>query len=373
MSCRHWAKFVAIPLVVLGSFAFSSSAWAGFQWISPPSDGAPTPVVAAPTAPALGVMQDIVSPVIIGGGSVSSPSVSSVPTSPPVSLTQPTISSTVVNGDVTSRSNVGDGEIPIYNGPVPPLEPRPISAPPPSIPSSQSEVGQAAGSSTDVVHGFAKAVPVVVALRQILPSGYAFSINPSVDMGTLVSFQGGRAWRDTLRDALTPVGLDFHEQGQMVEISYPSNADKPTIKPASAYQPGAAPGYLQAPQSGAALAKPAVAIDPMPSPSIVPTIIAAGAPDDSANLTWIAERGSSLHKVISDWSQRAHVELNWLAEYDYPLDATVDFTGSFRDAVRNLLTGFEGAHPQPVAELHSNPAIGQMVLIVQARGNTNTD
>ena len=85
--------------------------------------------------------------------------------------------------------------------------------------------------------------------------------------------------------------------------------------------------------------------------------------------SWDAERGDSLRKVIERWARRADVEINWMAEYDYPLQASVHFTGTFEDAVRNLLTGFETAHPQPVAELHSNTRMGQTVLVVTTRGN----
>ncbi|MBV8061694.1 MAG: TcpQ domain-containing protein, partial [Alphaproteobacteria bacterium] len=74
-----------------------------------------------------------------------------------------------------------------------------------------------------------------------------------------------------------------------------------------------------------------------------------------------------------EWCGRVHVEFNWMAEYDYPLEASFGFNGTFEEAVRDLLTGFEAAHPQPVAELHTNPAIGQMVMIVQTRGNTDSD
>ena len=88
---------------------------------------------------------------------------------------------------------------------------------------------------------------------------------------------------------------------------------------------------------------------------------------------WAAERGESLQKVLESWCRRSNVEFDWLAEYDYPLAASVSFSGTFEQAVRNLLAGFENAHPQPIAELHTNPSLGQMVLVVQTRGNTNSD
>jgi type IV pili sensor histidine kinase/response regulator len=89
--------------------------------------------------------------------------------------------------------------------------------------------------------------------------------------------------------------------------------------------------------------------------------------------SWTAERGQTLHKVMSDWCRRANVEFQWQAEYDYPIEASLRFNGSFEDAVRNLLIGFENAQPQPIAQLHTNPGAGQTILIVQTRGNTSTD
>jgi hypothetical protein len=85
---------------------------------------------------------------------------------------------------------------------------------------------------------------------------------------------------------------------------------------------------------------------------------------------WTAERGDTLRKVLIDWCRHAGVELQWLAEYDYPIEASAHFNGGFEDAVRNLLAGFDSARPQPIGELHTNPNAGQKVLVVQARGNS---
>jgi hypothetical protein len=96
-------------------------------------------------------------------------------------------------------------------------------------------------------------------------------------------------------------------------------------------------------------------------------------PSAPTNQAWTAERGEHLRKILEGWCHRANVEFEWASEYDYPLEASFTLTGNFESAVRNLLTGFQGAHPQPVAELHSNPNLGQLVLVVQTRGNTNSD
>ncbi len=84
---------------------------------------------------------------------------------------------------------------------------------------------------------------------------------------------------------------------------------------------------------------------------------------------WQANAGQSLHEVLSTWAQRANIELNWLSEYDYPLQASMTFNGSFEDAVRTLLSGFMNASPAPVGRLHRNTDLGQLALIIEARGN----
>ena len=93
----------------------------------------------------------------------------------------------------------------------------------PSVPgraqSSTSTLGILPASGPDtVVQGFANNVPLAVALREILPPGYGFSIDQDVDLGTLVSFQGGKSWRETLQSMLQPADLVMREQSEMVAI-----------------------------------------------------------------------------------------------------------------------------------------------------------
>jgi hypothetical protein len=85
--------------------------------------------------------------------------------------------------------------------------------------------------------------------------------------------------------------------------------------------------------------------------------------------TWVAERGRSLRDVVGEWCQRANVELVWSAEYDYPLQASLTFNGTFEEAVRGAIAAFTRARPQPFGKLHTNSAAGQRVLVVEARGN----
>lgn len=85
--------------------------------------------------------------------------------------------------------------------------------------------------------------------------------------------------------------------------------------------------------------------------------------------TWEARPGQTLRALLQDWCTRVGVELTWTAEFDYPIMASMNMTGTFEEAVRVLLTGFDGAKPTPRGRLHYNPAAGQSILIVEADGN----
>jgi hypothetical protein len=334
MPNRLSAFYLTTAFFALGLLALPSSAFAGFQWIAPPDNAAPAPQSmqqqpmqqpqawpAAPVARApmpATAAPEIISPVIITGNSAPAPTAMPAPVAAPSNSYTPSPASSMNSG----------------------IMPAPTPAAMPS-----------ATSSTDVVRGFAKQVPLAVALRQILPAGYGFSVDPDVDLGVLISFQGGKPWRDTLRDALEPAGLTMHEQGQMVTVGHPATT--------AMTENVAAPAPLPAPHT----------VDMSPGSAVQAVDVNKG----PAIEDWHAERGDNLHKVIENWAARAHIELNWVAEYDYPLQASYSYTGTFEDAVRNLLTGFEDAHPQPIAELHTNPGLGIKVLIVQTRGNSYSD
>ncbi|HEU0117316.1 MAG TPA: TcpQ domain-containing protein [Alphaproteobacteria bacterium] len=239
--------------------------------------------------------------------------------------------------------------------------------PPPSATTTTATttVSTTTTDSGPVVRGFAKEVPLAVALRQILPPGYGFSVDPDVDLGVLISFKGGKPWRQTLADALDPAGLVMREKGQMISIgrigSQPTPVNTaermpPTMTPS-------APAHILEPPGE-------MPVVPMRAISTSPAAQQEAAPVADS---WVASRGDSLHKVLEGWARRSNVELNWMAEYDYPIQASFTYSGYFEDAMRAILTGFEEAHPEPVAELHNNPGLGQRVLVVQTRGNSYSD
>ncbi|MGE4350875.1 MAG: TcpQ domain-containing protein [Bdellovibrionales bacterium] len=348
-----------------------SPAYAGFQWISPAQESvsvAPVPEAQAKPVTSLDVLPP---PQIIEGK--AAPALTPLPSTPAA-----------------------------------PAIPTPLPAP-----------------ATNIVQGFADRVPLSVALRQILPEEVGFSVAQNVDMGTFVSWKGGAPWQEVLADALSPLDLAFKEQGSLVQIvradpkkdgapfvpsvsasepdkmtalpPLPSLAPSPKqILPVAEVAPQGKPvallpsanemplktvpdrnmpngfgGYLPtAPVAPAPGSLPPVA-KMAPAPIVQPSVTPPEAPYIPVGSIgdWQADKGETLQAVLGAWCKRANIELSWQAEYDYPLQASVTLSGSFEDAVRTLLAGFQEASPQPVGYLYNNQHAGQTVLVVQVRGN----
>ncbi|MDR3424643.1 MAG: TcpQ domain-containing protein [Alphaproteobacteria bacterium] len=378
------AQTCGVAMLTLGFALAATPVYAGFEWVSPgdSASGQQPPVVLSqpsPTAPLASAPQvatsapEVISPVIISGDTTKQPA----PPSPfpaagvisgtaPVSLAAPVSQQTLPSSYPAPAPAPAPSSVALTPASMPAAADSAASAPTSLAPSSANgatkndlataTISVSPSSSEEVVPGFASQVPLALALRQILPVGYSFSIDPGVDMETLVSYKGGRPWRETLKDMLAQVHLEAREQG--AEISITQGGSVVPVAGNSAPLPlqpspnaSRASGYLVAPATAIA------------APSVMPAVNVS--PADG----WSAERGDTLRKVLTEWCHKAGVELQWLAEYDYPVEASAHFSSGFEDAVRNLLAGFDTARPQPIGELHTNSSAGQMVLVVQARGN----
>jgi hypothetical protein len=61
---------------------------------------------------------------------------------------------------------------------------------------------------------------------------------------------------------------------------------------------------------------------------------------------WKGKKDSSLRKTILQWAEKAHWDVIWDAKADYPLLASVEFEGSFEEAVGQFIELYETAqHP----------------------------
>lgn len=232
-----------------------------------------------------------------------------------------------------------------------------------------------------IVHGFASNVPLTLALRQVLPTGYTFSLSKGVDKNVLVSYKGGKPWDETLAVMLAPVGLDVSVQRTVVVLSRVAASAPVEAKASGPIVPAEAPSSVSivkekdatheaVPAERSSIPSFTVSSKENESPRLVSKAPEVASISISSAEVWSVDRGDTLHKILMRWCDRAGVELKWVAEYDYPVEASARFTGGFEDAVRNLFSGFDGARPQPIGRLHLNPDAGQNVLVVETRGNS---
>lgn len=325
--------------LALGAVLSAGPAFAGFQWSEPGDAGSsqvPAPDLSAVASPVVISGPENAAPVVISG--------SSAPSS--------TAGQTLSFGKTSGTPSQAD---PVKTSPavvVPDLSTETISV--------------ASTSGGQIVQGFGSGVPLTLALRQVLPPDYSFNVDPSVDMGTLVSYKGGKPWRETLALMLAAAELEGQVQGNVVSVRRLGGAvqaPSPSLSNLSA-APASQSMRLTIPDPKAP--ETLGVLTSSPSGDL-------GMSDISSSEVWLAQRGDTLHKVLTAWCGRAGIELKWLAEYDYPIEASSRFSGTFEDAVRGLFVGFDGARPQPIGELHTNSRVGQNVLVVQARGNSYTN
>ena len=310
------------------------AAMAGFQWVAPAE---------TPAAPSVEVMPPMATV-------PSLPSMQPVPLQPQVLSREPNIiSPTIIEGAQ----------------PLPAVAPPTVLTPLP-VPTAAPAVPLPATAPIPVekpIEGFANNIPLTVALRQILPADYPFSLAPDIDTATSVSWRGGANWRAVLQTMLVKAGLNFNEDGRAIRISRSSPFG--AVQEAAAVSPAIEP-----------LPAPVTVTQPVPQALPAQTVVmeapvaASSSPIVDA---WNAEAGQTLRKVLESWCQKTGIQLVWQAEYDYPLQASYNTTSTFEDAVRNLLLGFQEAQPQPYASLYNNPSVGQAVLVIEARGNNYSD
>lgn len=82
---------------------------------------------------------------------------------------------------------------------------------------------------------------------------------------------------------------------------------------------------------------------------------------------WLAEEGSTLKGLLTDWSDRAGWRLIWNSNRNYTLAAGAMFRGRFADVSSALIRTFARARPAPVATFYK----GNRVLVVETMEDEN--
>jgi hypothetical protein len=367
-----------------------SVAHAGFDWTPPPAapthQAAPVAQDAAPAGPLTPEPDALPVPV----GNVESAPVShneplvinNKPTPAPVAAPIPTPAPVAEKIDEQPTPAVAE-DLP---APTPVPAPAPAPAPIAKAKPTPAPIPVATAAPAAVVEGFGKDIPLVIALRDIVPAKYAYAFSPKEVAGTKISWRGGKVWQDVLKDALAPHGLNLSVTDTQIIIFANENkssdaapaAPAPT-QTAKAVAPTPAP---DAAQTMFATRPASVDADPIPlaAPKDAQGVeaqekmaAASAAPETHPVMTamdmkstrkWQARPGTTLRQTLEAWTKESNVELNWSTPYDYPINNAFYFDGQFTQAVDSLLSSYGGENPSPKGRLYPNLPEGPSVLMV---------
>lgn len=335
-------KYVFFGLVGSASFLLAPvSAHAGFEWTLPPAQQqaappaveVPAPSVSGPLTPEPDAMLPV--------------PVANVEPQPIVAPEAPQIVAPAIEA--------------------PPVQqPVATQSPSPSVPSHVES--QASGvvekvlvpkhaAHEDLVEGFGKDIPLVLALRDIVPPSFAFAFAGPETAGKKISWRGGKPWPQVLQDALAPLDLQASMSGQTVMIGprssgYVARMSSPDtiIREVPVEQAPSEPIPVVPSEQPAAAQ--------VSKPSVAPVV------DMGVKSKWEARPGSTLRQVLESWCKRAHVELSWTTAYDYPVNNAFYFEGTYGEAVDSLLSSYGGEHPAPKGRLYPNLPDGPSVLMI---------
>ena len=116
-----------------------------------------------------------------------------------------------------------------------------------------------------------------------------------------------------------------------------------------------------------AMTAPAAGMTPVSLPPTRKSTPRTGSFDMNAVQEWSAPAGATLRRVLTDWSEKAGVQLHWSSQFDYPIQAHIHMTATYQKAVETLLDGLRDAKPRPLARLHPNLPAGPAILILQTQ------
>lgn len=90
-----------------------------------------------------------------------------------------------------------------------------------------------------------------------------------------------------------------------------------------------------------------------------------GAMTAAQDLRWRAVKGGDLHDVLSSWAAGAGVKLMWMANQNFMVERSLSYTGTFQQAVSQILEGYAGDRVRPVGKMYHEPGSSQLVLVIE--------
>ncbi len=226
-------------------------AYAGFEW---------KPAPRQPAAPEIRDAAPAAAP------AVPAPAVDQAPLSemPPPPAPQPFVAAPEIAASAPMTAEPAPAQPSLMPVTAPPA-PQAASSPMPMITPQPLQTAATPAAPTlanqAVVTGFGRDMPLVLAMRQIVPADYAYSFDNGVNAGLRIDWDGGRPWQDTLDGTLSHYGLKASVVDRTVRVM-PVQAPMPATAPVE-------------PQPQAAAAPMATPVSPAQPPVTLPVITAA--------------------------------------------------------------------------------------------------
>lgn len=217
-------------------------------------------------------------------------------------------------------------------------------------------------ASGDVLAGFAKDVPLVMALQQIVPPGYQYSFSTGVDAGTSVSWEGGKPWQSVLSDMLAGHGLGFSIQNNTVVVGAAQGQVVPAAPAPMSASGAAAQDTMMTPMpgdSGASSSAPLNIVSQPPAeanePATAPAATTAAMP---------GEKKAETVTIHRDKPKTLLERLGFVHKKETPAPASTDNKVAAADipapkpAMDPVTVTDAPATAQPVAAMTAVPAAG---------------
>lgn len=149
-----------------------------------------------------------------------------------------------------------------------------------------------------------------------------------------------------------------------VAAATPPKVIAPGPMPATGKAPSPAP--VTPPKTVAApTVAPTKVFPGSPAPPVAAVSAARPTPIPPPLPTWTAPVGSTLHQTVADWCKRAGVQLIWNQEdLDYPIEAPLNFKGTFAEAIAQIFPLYDGAKRSFVVDGNTS---SQGILFVSER------
>lgn len=237
-----------------------------------------------------------------------------------------------------------------------------------------TSVSQRGSGEPGVVPGFGDGLPFKDALTMILPSGWQFFRDKTIelkDVPASISFSGGKTWPEVLRQVGDRYALHFHidwfdktimmgkgrpsiasHASQVAVIPEPAKqvvANKPIVAVASAQPSSTLGGAKSLPAATTPVAVQAAGFTASTGGSasgtaatpIARVAVAPPKPLPPPIPTWkVGMNDRTIRQALTGWSKAAGWTFqaeHWAVPVDIPITAGASFSGDFKTATRQLI------------------------------------